>query len=230
MNQQGLSDRCVMMSNDNLLRVAADRDSLTTTAREALAVELGKRGLDSPDAIRKYEHERDRQIKQEEELAAVVRWSKRSRFQRIFHHLRQHSLVTLLASIGFPALAFLIGYGMVTLRVGNGRILNFLISFMLALGGVCGITAARSSVRLRFVYWGSWSQLGNSFTRLFSSSRQPSGSDSWVVRLSAGRFLCRMRFAGCPTHSRFLRMSGRGGRLSSLNFSTGRRSISSGHS
>jgi hypothetical protein len=38
------------------------------------------------------------------------------------------------------------------------------------------------------------------------------------------------RAAGCPTHSRFLRMSRRGGRLSSLNFSTGRRSISRGHS
>jgi hypothetical protein len=38
-----ISDRYVMMSNDDLLRVAADRDILTTTAREALAEELRKR-------------------------------------------------------------------------------------------------------------------------------------------------------------------------------------------
>jgi len=145
---EGLSDRYVMMSNDDLLRLAADQDSLTTTAREALAEELQKRGLDNPDAIREYERERDQQIKQGEELAAAVRWSDRSRFQRIFEHLKQHPLMALAASIASPALAFLIGYGMVTLRVGNGRILNSLLSLTLTLGGVCGIAAKRSSATL----------------------------------------------------------------------------------
>ena len=101
-----------------------DPKSLTTKAGEALAEELRKRGLDSPDAIAKYERERDRQIRQEEQHAAAVRWSKRSRFQRVFDHLKEHPLAALLACVGFPTLAFLIGYGMVTLRVGNDRILS----------------------------------------------------------------------------------------------------------
>jgi hypothetical protein len=37
-------------------------------------------------------------------------------------------------------------------------------------------------------------------------------------------------WAGCPIHSRSLRMSGRGVLLSSLNFSTGRTFIFTGHS
>jgi hypothetical protein len=86
------------MSTDDLLRVAADPKRLTIAAREALAEELRKRGLDSPDAIAKYEHERDQQIAQEEEeQAAAVRWSKRSRFQRVFDHLKDHPMVALLA-------------------------------------------------------------------------------------------------------------------------------------
>ena len=164
---QTISDRYVMMSNDDLLRVAALRDTLTTTAREALAEELRKRGLDDPDAIGKYERERDQQIKQEEELAAAVRWSKRSRFQRIFDHLRQHPLQALLASTGSPGLAFLIGYGMVTLRVGNGRILSCLVSLTLALGGVCGIAAARSSARLPIRVLGFLVTLGEFFYAFF---------------------------------------------------------------
>ena len=143
-DRQGISDRYVVMSNDDLLRVAADRNSLTTTAREALAEELRKRSLDSPAAIGKYEHDREQQSKQGEELAAAVRSSNRSRFQKVFDHLKQHPLVAILASIGAPALAFVIGYGMVTLRVGNGRILSSLVSLTLTLGGICGIAAARS--------------------------------------------------------------------------------------
>jgi hypothetical protein len=86
------------MSTDDLLRVAADPKRLTIAAREALAEELRKRGLYSPDAIAKYEHERDQQIAQEEEeQAAAVRWSKRSRFQRVFDHLKDHPMVALLA-------------------------------------------------------------------------------------------------------------------------------------
>jgi hypothetical protein len=166
-DHQGLSDRYVMMSNDDLLRVAADRDSLTTTACEAVAEELRKRGLDSPDAIGKYERERDQQIKQEEELAAAVRWSNRSRFQRIFDYLKQHPLAALLVSIGSPGLAFLIGYGMVTLRIGGPRILASLVSLTLAIGGVCGIAAARSSARFPIRILGFLVTLGEFFYAFF---------------------------------------------------------------
>jgi hypothetical protein len=161
-DQQGISDRYVVMSDDDLLRVAADRDSLTTTAREALAEELRKRGLDSPAAIGKYEG----RISQEVELAAADRWLKRSRFKRIFEHLQQHPPLALLVSIGSPALAFLIGYGMVTLRVGNGRALNSLVSLMLALGGVCGIASARSSATLPIRILGFLVMLGEFFYAL----------------------------------------------------------------
>jgi len=109
---------------------------------------FGTGGLDSPDALARYKHERNQQIAQEEEQAAAARWSKRSRFLRVFDHLKEHPLVALLACVGFPALAFLIGYGMVTLRVGNGRILSSLVSLTLALGAVCGLAAARSPARL----------------------------------------------------------------------------------
>jgi hypothetical protein len=166
-DQQGISGRYVLMSNDDLLRVAADRDSLTTTAREALAEELRKRSLDSPDAIGKCARERDQQIKQEDELAAAVRWSNRSRFQRVFDYLKQHPLAALLASIGSPALAFLIGYGMVTLRVGNGRILNSLVSLMLVLGGVCGRATARSSAWVPIRILGGLVTLGEFFYAFF---------------------------------------------------------------
>jgi len=162
-DQQGISDRYVVMSNDDLLRVAADRDHLTTPAREALAEELRKRSLDSPDAIAKYERERNQQIKQEEELDAAVRWSKRSRLQRIFGYLKQHPLVALLASVGSPGFAFLIGYGMVTLRIGGPRILDSLVSLTLALGGVCGIATWRSSARLPIRILGSLVTLGEFF-------------------------------------------------------------------
>jgi len=162
-----ISEHYGMMSNGDLLRVAAVRDTVTTTAREALAEELRKRGLDSTDAIGKYERERDQKIEQEEELAATVRWSKRSRFQRIFDHLRQHPLQALLASIGSPGLAFLVGYGMVTLRIGNGRILSSLVSLTLALGGVCGIAAARSSARLPIRIIGTLVTLGEFYYAFF---------------------------------------------------------------
>jgi hypothetical protein len=158
-----LSDRYEVMSNDDLLRVAADRDSLTTAAREALAEELSKRSLDSPDAIGKYEHERDQQIRQEEELDAADRWSNRSRFQKVFDYLKQQPLVAILASISAPAIAFLIGYGMVTLRVGNGRILSSLVSLTLTLGGVCGIAAARSSAWLPIRIFGFLITVGEFF-------------------------------------------------------------------
>jgi hypothetical protein len=147
-NYQEMADRYGMMSDDDLLRIAADRDSLTATAREALAEELRERKLDGPDAIGKYERERDQRIKQEEDLAAAVRWSNKSRFEKIFDCMRQNPQGALLASIGSPGLALLIGYGMVTKRVDNGRILNSLSSLTLALGGVCGIAAARSSAKL----------------------------------------------------------------------------------
>jgi hypothetical protein len=166
-NYQEIAARYGMTSDDDLLRVAADRDSLTTLAREALAEELRKRGLDSPDAIRRYERDRDQQIKQEEELDAAVRWSNRSRFQRVFDYLKQHPLLALLASIGSPALAFLIGYGMVTLRVGNGRILNSLVSLTLVLGGVCGMAATRSSARVPIRILGGLVTLGEFFYAFF---------------------------------------------------------------
>lgn len=65
-----------------------------------------------------------------------------------FDHLKEHPLAALLACAGFPALAFLIGYGMVTLRVGNGRIHSSLVSLTLVLGDVCGAAAGRSPARL----------------------------------------------------------------------------------
>jgi len=166
-DHQGITGRYVAMSNDDLLRVAAERDSLTTTAREALAEELRKRGLDSPHAIEKYERERDQRIKQEEDLAAAVRWSKRSRFQRVFDHLKQNPAVALLASIGVPALAFVIGYGMVTLRIGNGRILSSLMSLTLTLGGVCGIAAWRSSAKVPIRILGFLVTLGEFYYAFF---------------------------------------------------------------
>ena len=172
-DHQGISDSYVVMSNDDLLRVAAERSSLTATAREALAEELRKRGLDSQDAIAKYEHERDQQITQEEEQAAAIRRSNRSRFQRVFDHLKEHPVVALLACVGFPALALLIGYGMVTLRVGNGRILSSLVSLTLALGGVCGVAAARSPARLPIRIFGFLAALGElfyAFVFLFSAT------------------------------------------------------------
>jgi hypothetical protein len=158
-----MAERSGMMSNDDLLRVAVDQDSLTTIARETLAEELRKRRFDDPDAIQEYEREQDHQIKQEEELAAAVRWSNRSRLQRVFDYLKQHPLVAILASISAPALAFVIGYGMVTLRVGNGRILGSLVSLTLTLGGVCGIAAARSSARLPIRILGFLATLGEFF-------------------------------------------------------------------
>ncbi len=170
---RGMSDRYVLMSTDDLLRVAADRTSLTIAARETLAEELRKRGLHSPDAIAKYEHERDQQITQEEEQAAAVRWSKRSRFQKVFDHLKDHPMAALLACVAFPALAFLIGYGMVTLRVGNGRILSSVVSLMLALGGVCGVAAVRSPARLPIRILGFLAALGEffyAFVFLFSAT------------------------------------------------------------
>jgi hypothetical protein len=170
---QEMSDRYAVMSTDDLLRVADDPKSLTIAAREALGDELRKRYLDSPDAIAKYEHEREQHITQEKEQAAAVRQSKRSRFQRVFDHLRDHPMAALLACVGFPASAFLIGYGMVTLRVGNGRILSFLVSLMLALGGVCGVAAARSQARLPIRILGFLAALGEffyAFVFLFSGT------------------------------------------------------------
>jgi hypothetical protein len=170
---QKMSDRYVVMSTDDLLRVAADRKSLTTKAGEALTEELRKRGLDSPDAIAKYERERDQQITQEEEQAAAVRWSKRSLLQRVFDHLKEHPLAALLACVGFPALAFLIGFGMVTLRVGNGRILSTVVFLTLALGGVCGVAAARSRARLPIRIFGFLAAVAEffyAFVFLFSAT------------------------------------------------------------
>jgi hypothetical protein len=108
-----------------------------------------------------------KQIRQEEELITAVQWSKRSRFQTVFEHLRQHHLSALLASVGSVALAFLIGYGMVTLRVGNGRILSSLVSLTLALGGVFGIAVARSSARLPIRILGLIVTLGEFYYAFF---------------------------------------------------------------
>jgi|SRR6185312_8504902 len=168
-----MSDRYVVMSTDDLLRVAADRKNLTTTAGEALAKELRKRGLDSPDAVGKYERERRQQIKQGEQRTAALRWANRSRFQIVFDYLKLHPLVAFLAYVGFPALALLISYGMVTLRVGNGRSLSYLVSLMLALGGVCGVAAARSPTRLPIRILGFLAALGEffyAFVFLFSAT------------------------------------------------------------
>jgi hypothetical protein len=144
---QELSYRYAAMNTDDLL-VAADAKSLTIAAREALAEELQKRGLRTSDAIVKYKHERDEWIMQEEKASAAVRRSKRSRSERVFDHLKDHPITALLACVGFPAIAFLIGYAMVTLRIGDGRILSSFVSLMLALGGVCGIAAVRSQARI----------------------------------------------------------------------------------
>jgi hypothetical protein len=162
-NYQDLAERYGIMSNDDLLRVAADRAGLTTAADEALLEELRERGFDAPEAIQEYERERDQEIKKEEESAAAARWSNRSRFQRIFDYLKLRPLVALLASIGSPGLALLIGYGMATMRVGDGRILSSLVSLTLTLGGVCGIAAARSSARLPIRVLGFMAMLGEFF-------------------------------------------------------------------
>jgi hypothetical protein len=136
------------MSIDELLRVTADQDKLRTTARETLALELQKRGLDNPEAIRQYEFDRDERIKSEEDHAAAIRESNRSRFGRVFQYLKQHPLTALLVAACCPGIAFLIGFGVVTFRVGNGRILSCLVCLTLAFGGACGAAAARSSGRI----------------------------------------------------------------------------------
>jgi hypothetical protein len=122
-----MSYRYAAMNTDDLLRVAADAKSLTIAAREALAEELQKRCWGTSDAIAKYEHERNERVMQEEKESAAVLWSRRSRFQRVFDHLKDHPMMALLACVGFPVLAFLIGYAMVTLRIGDGRILSSLV-------------------------------------------------------------------------------------------------------
>jgi hypothetical protein len=162
-NFQEIAERYGTMGDDDLLRVAAGRAGLTRAAEEVLLEELQKRGLDSPDAIQRYEREREQQIKEEEELAAAVRWANRSRLQRVFDYLKQHPLVALLASIGSPGLAFLIGYGMVTLRVGGPRILDSLVTLTLTLGGVCGIAAERSSAGFPIRILGFLAALGEFF-------------------------------------------------------------------
>lgn len=90
-------------------------------------------------------------------------WSNRSRFQRAFDHLKEHPLAALLACVGFPALAFLIGYGMVTLRIGGHRILSSLVSLTFALGGVCGVAAVRSPASLPIRILGFLVALGEFF-------------------------------------------------------------------
>jgi hypothetical protein len=158
-----IADRYAGMSIDELLRVAADQDKLTATARESLTRELQKRGLDSPDAIRQYEFDRDGQIKSEEDRAAAVCESNRSRFGRVFQYLKQHPLTALLIATCCPGIAFLIGYGMVTLRVGNGRILSSLVCLTLAFGGMCGVAAARSLGRIPFRILGVFIALAEGF-------------------------------------------------------------------
>lgn len=77
------------------------------------------------------------------------------------------------ACVAFPALAFLIGYGMVTPRVGNGRILSSLVSLTLALGGVCGVAVVRSPARLPIRILGFLAALGGffyAFVFLFSAT------------------------------------------------------------
>lgn len=152
-----------MMSTDDLLRLGAGRDVLTTSADRALLEELRKRGLGTPDAIQRYQRDRTEQISREEEQDAAVRWANRSRFQRVFDYLKQHPLVALLASLSSLGLAFLIGYGMVTLRIGGPRILDSLVSLTLALGGVCGIAAGRSSAGLPIRILGFLATLGEFF-------------------------------------------------------------------
>lgn len=162
-NYLEIAERYGMMSTDGLLRVGADRDVLTTAADGALLEELRKRGLDTPDAVKRYQRDRAEQTSREEKQDAAVRWANRSRFQRVFDYLKQHPLVALLASVAAPASAFVIGYGMVTLRVGNGRILGALMSLTLALGGVCGIAAGRSSAVLPIRILGFLATVGELF-------------------------------------------------------------------
>jgi len=160
MNHSEITGRYITMSNDELLRIAADPDSLTTAAQETLASELRKRGLDDPDAIRKYQQGREEQTKQEDVVAASI-------FQRIYDDLKQHPLGSLLASIGCPAVAFLIGYVMVELRIGNGRVLSSLVCLTLTFGGLCGVAAARSSARLPIRIAGFLAMLGEFYYAFF---------------------------------------------------------------
>ena len=145
---QERSDRYLVMTTDELLRLAADPKSLTTAARQALARELRNRGVDNPTAVAQYENQRDQEIAREGVRVAEIRWSQRSQFQKVFDHLKSHLPTALMASVGFPALGFLIGYGMVTLKVGNGRILSALVFVSLALGGVCSVAVARSPANI----------------------------------------------------------------------------------
>ncbi len=96
-------------------------------------------------------------------MSETARSSNRSRFQSVSDYLREHPLAALLACVGFPALAFLIGYGMVTLKVGNGRLLGCVVSLMLALGGVSGVATARSSAKLPIRILGVLAALGEFF-------------------------------------------------------------------
>lgn len=159
----GIAEHYSEMSVDELLLVAADRDKLRATAREILTLELQKRGLDTSDAIRQYELDRDERIKNEEDHSAAIRESRQSTFGRVFQYLKQHPLTALLLAACCPAIALLIGYGMVTLRVGSGRILSSLVCLTLAFGATCGVAAARSLGRIPFRILGVFVALAEGF-------------------------------------------------------------------
>jgi hypothetical protein len=162
-DEPDIANQYARMGIDELLCIAAEQEKLTAKAGEALAQEPQKRGLGSPDAIRQYEFDRDQQIKSEEDHAAAIRESNRSRFERVFQYLKQHPLSALLAALCSPGIAFLIGYGMVTLRIGNGRILSSLVCLTLAFGIGSGAAAARSASRIPIRILGVFIALAEGF-------------------------------------------------------------------
>lgn len=136
------------MSSDGLLRLVADRGSLTQEAQQALDEELDKRGLGTQDARRQYETAQDEQVTRsellEKDMPAARSW--------IVQYVEQHPVATVLISLLSPVIAallfFTVGKLMIMQKVGNGRILAFLVLFPLAVGSICGVSIARSKTRL----------------------------------------------------------------------------------
>lgn len=128
-----------------LVALAGDREKLTSEADEALTQELKERHLDSSDAIKEYELERDRQIKQAEDLASARRWSNRLGINRIIEPLKQRPFLASLISVCCSVVAYEVFN---TVRTGGSHLFTFLAFLMAAFGAKCGVIAVRSSARL----------------------------------------------------------------------------------
>lgn len=135
-----LQQRYKTMTTDELVRLAVDREKLTTDAAETLAHELKERNLDSPDAIREYDRERDRQIEQAKK-AAAGRWSTMLGINKVTEPLKRRPLLASLVSICCTVVSF---ETFALLHI-NSHLLLFLLFIIAAFATKCGLMAMRSS-------------------------------------------------------------------------------------